>query len=166
MTPQVHHENTGRCLKCLEIINRYPGFDPELKVWFVFFQEKNPTFHVSCAGRGMVEQEAAFQRGASKAHYGESAHNFGAALDLFILANGVATWPTLYKEITGAGGVTKRIVDRIATASLPEWRALRKALSANMVWFGEPSAEFWELPHVQRKDWKLALVRGELTKVA
>ena len=82
------HTNNGVCRKCAEIFEVYPGFNEKLKAWFISFQAAHPESHISCAGRGRVEQERDFQKGASKAHYGQSAHNYGCAIDLFVLLPG------------------------------------------------------------------------------
>lgn len=64
------------CLQCAKIFNRYPNVHAELRTWFEALQIENPDAHISSAGRGKIDQEVAFERGASKAHYGQSAHIF------------------------------------------------------------------------------------------
>lgn len=136
------HENNGKCQKCIEIIEKYPGFYKPLRDWFANLQTIHPELHVSCAGRGMVDQEAAFQRGASRAHYQQSAHNWGCALDLFALIGGKAQWPKeWFNEVVG------------------------KNLAPYMEWYGSPDAAFYELPHVQLSGWKVAVSHGELKLV-
>jgi hypothetical protein len=135
-----HHENSGRCRKCLQILARYPSLDAELGNWFCDLQFRQAELHVSCAGRGKIEQEECFQRGASKAHYGQSAHNYNCALDLFQLKNGNPVWDrTWFGEVVG------------------------KNLTRNLKWYGAAGAAFYELPHVEVAAWrdeaKLGLTR-------
>ena len=124
------HENNGACAKCMTIINRYSGFNLKLLQWFIDFQKKNPEFHTSCAGRGKDEQEAYFHRGASKARYGQSAHNYNAALDLFELDGD----DHLYEKELFIG-------------------KLKPNLPSFIKWYGEPGSSFYELPHIELKDW-------------
>lgn len=83
----VKHVNSGRCDKCLLIINTYPTFHVPLREWFFDLQTRVPDAHVAYAGRGKADQEAFFKQGTSKAHYGESPHNYNLAMDLFQLTN-------------------------------------------------------------------------------
>ncbi len=137
------HDNSGKCVKCLEIILRYPGFHEGLRNWFLDFQYMHPEAHISCAGRGKDDQEALFQRKASRAHYGESAHNYNAALDLF--------------ENTGK---TSEIYEtewfhRILALALPDW----------VTWYGRPGSKFYELPHIEVAAWKELKEKGDLRLV-
>lgn len=136
------HENNGSCDYCQKVMNRYPDFSPLLRQWFVELQKKNPEAHTSCAGRGRMDQEAAFIRRSSRAHYGKSSHNFNAAIDLFKWA---ATIEGMY--------------DR-------DWfeKVVASALTSELDWYGKPNASFYELPHVELKDWK-TLVEAGLLKI-
>jgi hypothetical protein len=126
------HVNTGACPKCLEIISKYPGFDSSLADWFKSFQLVNRDSHISCAGRGKVEQEADFDKDVSDAHWTESPHNYNGALDFF--------------RLTQAGGA---IFDR------PWYLAVLApaAKKAGFVWGGD-----WihrkDYPHVEIVDFK------------
>lgn len=132
------HLNDGSCQKCLEILNRYPGINQNLNLWILNLQRNNPDAHVSCAGRGMVDQEAAFHRGASKAHYGESSHNYNCAVDIFQLSDGKAVWD-------------REWFDLVVGANLAD----------GLKWYGAPGAVFYELPHVELTDWKLLVKSGD-----
>lgn len=135
------HENSGSCQKCLEIIDLYPGFSAELKNWFVGLQKKYLDVHVSCAGRGQVAQEQAFQEKKSDAHWTQSAHNFNAALDLFFLVNeGYCLDEELFQKIH---------------PDLPE----------TIAWYGEPTASYKERPHFELKSWKDMVLAGALKLV-
>jgi len=88
------HVNNGSCDKCEEIFDVYLGFYQPLKDWFLKTQAKVKDCHISQAGRGKADQEADFTAGKSKAHYGQSSHNYNAAVDIFQLtADGKAAWP-------------------------------------------------------------------------
>jgi hypothetical protein len=138
------HQNNGKCQKCHAIIDRYPGFHAGLRAWFEELQAKNPEAHVACAGRGQDDQEMLFHRKATRAHFGQSAHNYNAALDLFEM--GGETVKDIY-EI--------KWFKRVIGPNVPEW----------MEWYGKPGSKFWELPHVEVRDWKVAAKNGELKLV-
>lgn len=78
------HLNVQDCQSCEEKLR---GVHPDLVAWVRLFRSHNPDAHVSCGHRGKADQEDAFSRGASKAHYGESAHNGvpSMAVDFFRL---------------------------------------------------------------------------------
>ena len=134
------HTNTGRCDYCIKIIDRYPNFNLELRDWFQKLQSAHPEAHTSCAGRGRMDQEAAFIRRSSRAHYGKSSHNFNAAIDLFQWA---ATVDEMYSK---------------------DWfeKVVAPALTSNLDWYGSPNASFYELPHVELKNWKDMVQTGLL----
>lgn len=124
------HSNNKRCSKCAEIFDAFPKFNVLIRTWFEDIQEKYPEFHIACAGRGEFEQEAAFLRGASKAHYGESAHNYNLAIDTFWLIDGKYSLPVDY-------------YDEYIKPEIPDW----------LEW-GHTWKSFPELPHFELKSWK------------
>lgn len=137
------HTNNGNCKRCLEILYRYPNPDKDLVLWWVGFQMEHPEAHISCAGRGRMDQEALKVRGASRASYGESAHNYNAAIDIF-----------------EQGGDGKNIYEKqwffdVLAPSLPDF----------LKWYGWPGSKFLELPHVEREDWRALAKLGELKLV-
>jgi hypothetical protein len=120
----------------------YLFFSNELREWFFELKKDHPEAHISCAGRGKIEQGILFNRGATRAKWGESAHNYNAALDLFEM-DGDNT--TIYDE---------------------EWFMLVIAPRVEKFnWYGKPGATFHELPHVELKDWRERVARGELKLV-
>ena len=135
------HENNGQCSHCQEILNKYEGFNQHLRDWFEEVQAAQPETHLSCAGRGRIEQESDFHRGASRAHYGQSSHNFNCAIDLFCLVPGL----DLYDRAWFASVIAPRITSQLE-------------------WYGKPDAPFKELPHVEIKLWK-ELVQEGLAKL-
>lgn len=132
------HTNNGVCPKCKEIMNKYPGLNSDLKNWFVMFQAKHPEGHISCAGRGKADQEAAFNAGMSRAHWGQSAHNYNCAIDFFEMS-----------------GKPKDIYEE-------KWfkEVLAPALPFFLNWYGAPGSSFRELPHVEVRNWHELKAKG------
>lgn len=142
-----HHVNNGNCLKCLEILNRYPGFHEGLKQWFIELQKKNSECHCSAGGRGKKDQELYFKQGSSKAHYGQSAHNANLAIDIFKLSlTNQAEWPKDW-----FGTVILSAVDS-------HNHATNKTFEIN--WYGKKGSAFFELPHCEVKSWKELVAAG------
>ncbi len=125
------HINNGNCPKCDEIFDRYAGFDAGLRSWFKALQACVKDAHVACAGRGAEEQETAFKKGTSRAHFGESAHSYNLAIDIFKLHATGAEWPRSWFDAH-----------------------IAPALTADLEWYGAKGAAFFELPHIQIKNWK------------
>lgn len=139
----MRHVNSGACQKCFDIMSKYPGFYEPLGKWFFDFQKAQPEAHISCAGRGREEQETLFQSRRSRAHYGESAHNWNAALDIWENSGDIAR---IYEKLW--------FID-ILQPALPSW----------IEWYGRPGAAFQELPHVQPANWKRLRDTGLLALV-
>lgn len=139
---RVRHTNNGKCPKCQEILDAYPGFYQPLRDWFEAFQLKHPEAHISEAGRGRVEQEMCFMKGTSLAHYEESGHNWNCALDLFEMM-----------------GDLKNIYEK-------EWfdKILAAAITDDIQW-GWRWKGFKERPHVEWKNWKELADKGILKLV-
>lgn len=135
------HLNNGNCPKCMSIINKYPGFNLRMLQWFIDAQKKHSDFHVSCAGRGEVEQEECVARGASRAHWGQSSHNYNAALDGFFL-------------IDGKYNLERRRFEPVVM-ELPSY----------IEWYGRQGSKFPELPHFELKDWRYLKDSGLLKLV-
>lgn len=135
----VRHINTGRCPKCAQIFDRY-AHHPGLRAWFEGLQAGLPDAHISCAGRGKVDQEAAKKSATSNAGWGESAHNYGLAIDIFKLHLAMgAEWPK----------------DWFTTHVAPAIKAQNEGTGDfKLVWYGSPGSRYYELPHVEIKDWK------------
>jgi hypothetical protein len=136
------HVNNGNCESCEALFNKYPGFYQPLKNWFKALQAAHPEAHISCAGRGKLEQEIYFQRGATRAHWKQSSHNWNAAIDLFQLSNRKAVWDYQWFK-----------------------KVVKPALTADLKWYGEPDAVFKELPHVEVADYKNLIQQGKLKLV-
>lgn len=130
------HINNGNCLACAQILNKYPGFNEELRTWFQAIQIEHVDIHTSCGGRGRVDQSVLFQRGATKANYGQSAHNFNCALDLFRSPNGDYILDQEFEEI------------------------IQSAIYPSLSWYGAPGAVFRELPHIELKNWNSLAHQG------
>ena len=120
------HDNHGLCLACQRILNKYPDFDSDLRSWFMDLQYRFPDVHTSCGGRGRIEQEILFSRGASKAHYGQSSHNYNMALDLW------------------------QLKDKVYTLDQDYFNKVMKDYDAKKFeWYGSSNAVFYELPHIE-----------------
>jgi hypothetical protein len=135
------HINNGDCPKCKEIFDKYPGFAMSLRSWFVMMQAKFQDLHISCAGRGHLEQEECFAKGASRARWGHSSHNLNAAIDMFFL-------------VDGKYNVERHRYDMIAS-EIPDY----------VEWYGRPGASFPELPHYELKNWRELSAQGILKPV-
>lgn len=133
----VKHQNNGKCQKCIEIMDKYPNMNKQLRSWFTLFQAKHKEAHVSCAGRGYSDQEAAKAAGASKASYGKSAHNYNCAIDVFVLLPN----KDLYD---------KKWFTEVLAPEVPYF----------LKWYGEPGCSFPELPHLEVREWRGLLVQG------
>lgn len=132
------HDNSGACGHCKEIMNKYPGLDEDLRQWFAETQRQFTNFHIAEAGRGREAQEDDFNHGRSRAHYGESAHNWNSAIDCFFIVDGVYSLDeSLFK---------------IVTANLPSF----------IEWYGSANAKFYERPHFEKKNWKELADQGLL----
>jgi hypothetical protein len=134
------HLNNGTCPQCKLIFDRYQGFNSGLRSWFEAFQVKHPEAHISCAGRGEQDQEAAVLRRASRAHYGHSSHNWNAAIDIFEMTSDS---PNIYNLAW---------FKNVLAPELPDW----------VNWYGMPGAAFHELPHCEVRNWKELALAGEL----
>ena len=132
----MRHTNDGDCEKCNQIFNTYPGINTDLFSWFKVFQARFPEAHISCAGRGRIAQEECFQRGASKAHFGQSAHNYNCAIDLFVNKP-----ENIYPK--------DWFLD-ILKPEIPEF-----------IQWGFNWVTFPEMPHLEIKDWKHLVSIGE-----
>lgn len=125
------HVNNGDCAKCDSIFNRYPEFNVELRRWFKEFQQKHPEAHISCAGRGKADQDALHNSGRTKALFGQSAHNYNAAIDIFcVLEHSDSIYDLHWFR-------------SILAPEVPEW----------LNWYGKKDAVFYELPHIELTEW-------------
>jgi hypothetical protein len=140
----VKHVNSGRCLKCEQIFDKYPGFYAPLREWFFSFQAVHISAHISCAGRGREDQRYLHVHKLTNAQWTESAHNWNAAIDIFFLVMGSASYDQhLYYEYL--------------------WPEMEK--HPEFKWFGAPDTKFFELPHVQVRPWVDLAKAGELNLV-
>lgn len=139
----MQHRNDGKCKKCQEIFNKFPNFHLGLQVWFEQFQALHPEAHISEAGRDSNTQQILRSKGASKANFGQSAHNWNAAIDIFELSGDM-------KDIYEPAWYNK-----LFPSNIPDW----------LKWYGEPGSQFFELPHVEVRNWKVLVEQGSLQLV-
>ncbi len=96
---------------------------------------------VTCTYRSLSEQAALYAQGRTKpgpivtrAQPGQSAHNFGLAVDVVPLRNGKPVWD----------------------AADPVWDAVGECgMAAGLEWLGVPGSSFPETAHFQHPQWKL-----------
>lgn len=135
------HVNSGNCSSCDAIFDRFGGFHSGLRAWFKALQKKDATAHVSCAGRGEKDQEAAFKAGTSRAHYGQSAHNYNLALDIFRLTqDSQLSYDRPWFRNVVQTAVIKQNIDPTRQFEIE--------------WLGSPGSKFYELPHCEVSNWK------------
>ena len=91
------HINTLECSSCDEKLRQV---HPDLARWVNVLRNTHLDAHVSCGYRGQADQEAAFVKGASHAHFGQSAHNTlpATAVDLFRLTMAGASFDKVWYE--------------------------------------------------------------------
>jgi hypothetical protein len=139
---QIKHQNNGACPKCKEIFGKYHNFNPKVRSWFVIFQAAHPEAHISCAGRGHADQEIKRSEGLSKASYGQSAHNYNCAIDVFVSLS--------QKDI-----YDKKWFNEVLAPEIPYF----------LNWYGAPDSRFHELPHIELRDWRRLKATGMVSLV-
>lgn len=103
---------------------------------------KETDFTIMDSMRGRAAQEAAFAKGNSKAHFGDSAHNYDPAV-----AVDIAPYPVDFKNIQRFKDLAA-IVLRIA-----------KAQGVTLRWGGDwnmdgSTADGWDFPHFELHPWR------------
>lgn len=140
---KVRHVNNGACEKCLEVLNIYPGFNEQLLTWFKDFQKRNPSAHCAYGGRGKKDQAEFLAKGTSKAAYGQSPHNYNAAIDIFELTLNGGRWDKQW------------FIEKLE----PEVKKFDF-----LVWGGHFKS-FVDRPHIELKNWKELVKQGQLKLV-
>lgn len=81
------HASNGACNGCHAKLFHYGEPHPLILSYFTTTQKSNPSFHIAVAGRNEADQEAAFRAKKTRAHFGQSPHNYIPllAIDVFIL---------------------------------------------------------------------------------
>lgn len=115
-------------------LERLSKADPKLQEFAHDLEKIIPDLQISCTVRGKEEQELAFKNGNSKAHFGQSPHNFepSRAIDFVFITNGKSDWTAKrYKDLANYV------------------RAKYPAIQA-----GAFFKSFTDLPHYELKGWK------------
>lgn len=133
------HVNNGDCSKCDSLFDKFPNFHHGLRQWFKSVQLTHKDAHISEAGRGKRDQESYKKTGRSLAAWGQSAHNYNAAIDIF--------------RQTQQGTEYDRTWFRDVIASAVGWHNATSDFKLN--WYGAKGSSFYELPHVEIANWKL-----------
>jgi peptidoglycan L-alanyl-D-glutamate endopeptidase CwlK len=102
--------------------------------------DRGVTLLVTCTLRSMTEQTALYAQGrtapgrkVTNAQAGQSAHNYGLAMDVVPLRNGKPVWD----------------------ARAPEWQVYGEEVrKAGLEWAGD-WRRFKEYPHCQMPDWRM-----------
>lgn len=113
-----------------------------LRSWFIAFQAEHPEAHISCAGRGADEQTEKLREGRSRARYGKSAHNYNCAIDVFVQLP--------KKDIYDSTWFQKVLAPKIPY---------------HLKWYGSKDSDFYELPHIEVRDWRKLASTGGATLV-
>jgi hypothetical protein len=138
------HINSPVCPRCTQVLNRYPNPHPKIAKHVADVRATNLDAHISACGRNKVDQEQFFKIGTSRAHYGQSAHSWNAAVDWFQLTQQGARFDAAWYA---------RIVGPLVVGD-PELR-----------WYGQPPISFLEWPHVEVRAWVQEAQSGQLKLV-
>ncbi len=117
-----------------------PDFQPLAQAFVDAVSASGIDMLVTCTQRSNEEQAALYAQGrtapgaiVTDAPPGESAHNYGLALDVVPLVNGKCDWQ----------------------GSHPVWQQLGAlGQAAGLEWAGAPGFPFHELPHFQMPGWR------------
>lgn len=122
------HADEADCQLCDEIVSRC---SESIRKWFAHERTQDPALHASAGYRGKEEQEEAFRRGASKAQFGQSPHNYfpSRAVDVWFNERGRAVWDSL------------------------KLQEMAERLPAELEWGGYWK-ELVDAPHFQEREWK------------
>jgi peptidoglycan L-alanyl-D-glutamate endopeptidase CwlK len=118
-----------------------PEIRPMVDKFLAAVQAAGIDLLVTCTLRSFAEQTALYAQGrtapgyiVTKAKAGESAHNFGLAVDVVPIVNGKPEW----------------------VGSDPIWEQVGEmGEQAGLEWYGAVGQPFPELPHFQHREWRL-----------
>lgn len=134
------HTNDGACKKCMEIIFSYADPYEPLIEWFVETQKQLPDMHCSEVGREKARQERMVETHRSNAHWEHSSHNWNCGMDIFRNAK------VIYDEDWFRGVFAKFV---------PPW----------LNWYGAIGSKFYELPHIEPRNWEALKETGVIKLV-
>jgi peptidoglycan LD-endopeptidase CwlK len=123
------------------VSNLHADLQPLVYTFLQTVAEAGVEVLVTCTTRSLKDQEALYAQGRStpghivtNARAGQSAHNYGLAIDVVPLVNGKPDWDGTH----------------------PAWEALgRIGQSVGLEWAGEPGFPFPERPHFQHRNWRM-----------
>jgi peptidoglycan L-alanyl-D-glutamate endopeptidase CwlK len=115
-------------------------FRPKVDQFLAEVKEQHIDMIVTCTFRSGPEQNALYAQGrtlpgkiVTRARAGQSAHNFGMAIDVVPIVNGKPEWDG-----------TDLVWQEIGTIGQ----------SCGLEWYGAPHSKFFELPHFQLPNWE------------
>ena len=116
-----------------------PQFRDRFLAWLGACKERGMDLLVTCTYRSKAEQDAEYAKGrtvpgrkVTNAQAGQSAHNFGLALDFVPMENGRPQW----------------------NAEHPAWRQAGNLCPTYGLEWGGSWSKFRDMPHVQVPSWK------------
>ena len=123
-----------------------PEFRALVDPWLADCKGRGYDILVTCTLRTMAEQAALYAQGrtapgavVTRAKPGQSAHQYGLALDFVPMVNGKPDW----------------------NGQHPIWHEIGDlALAHGMEWLGTPGSPFVEFAHLQAPKWKLMITEA------
>ena len=118
----------------------HPEFRLLVDPWLAACQAEHDDLIITCTLRTMEEQAVCYAQGrttpghiVTRAKPGQSAHNYGLAIDIVPIVAGKLIWDE----------------------TNPLWQTIgHLGLDHGLVWYGAPNAPFHEDPHFEMKGWR------------
>jgi peptidoglycan L-alanyl-D-glutamate endopeptidase CwlK len=117
-----------------------PEVRPQVDAFLAACAAAGADLLITCTLRSRQEQDTLFAQGrtspghiVTNARAGQSAHNYGLALDIVPMVNGKPDW----------------------NGSDPIWDQIGAlGVEAGLTWLGSPDSTFKEKPHFEHSDWR------------
>lgn len=118
-----------------------PEIRPQVDAFLAACEAAGADLLVTCTLRYGTEQDALWQQGrngnpghiVTNARAGQSAHNYGLAIDIVPMVNGKPDW----------------------NGHDPIWHVIGKlGVAAGLTWLGSPGSSFPEEPHFEHPNWR------------
>ena len=123
-----------------DLADLHPAFAPMAALFLADVKNAGIDLLVTCTARTNLEQAALYAQGrtapghiVTNAQPGQSAHNYGLAIDVVPIVNGKCVWDD----------------------SNPIWAQVGKiGVDRGLVWLGSAGSSFKESPHFQMPNWE------------